>query len=261
MGFLARFRKKQAAGPPASAPASGWLPTFPEAAVARASLILTGRPDDERVRRVYAATVAPLERAYGDQLPFGWSEFPEGPLAHVRVYWAGNPARGAFFHYVGWGLGELHEKRTADLAASGFGIELTMKVQAFPEERAADPSRGLALNAPLWPAQLLSVLAVAILRSGRPYGHDHWIQAGEKGFGPEGLRHLACCLDETLGRADTPNGRVDWLQIYTIDDAELEQFKQAERARAACPVLATRKAADPQLVIPRRRPDARRNER
>jgi len=252
MGLFDRFRKQEPSAARASAAATGWLPTYPDAAVARVSLILTGRPDDERVRSVHAAMAAPLERAYGDQSPFGWSEFPEGPLAHVRVYWAEGGDRGPF-HYVGWGLSELHHKQSADLATSGFGIELTAKVQAFPEERAADPSRGLALNAPLWPAQLLARLAAAIQRSGRPFGHDHWIQAGETGFGPENLRHLACCLDETLGHAETPNGRFAWLQVYSIDDADLAQFKQAEQAGAECPVLATRKARDPRLVIPRRR--------
>ena len=132
-----------------------------------------------------------------------------------------------------------------------------MKVQAFPEERVADvvPS---ARCAPMWPVELLAHLAASIYRTRKPFGHDHWIEAaGSAGFGPESVRHLACAFDPAFGPIDTPNGRFQFLQIYTLDDAELEQCKQADRAQVTAQVLAARQAQDPDLRILRQHPSGR----
>ncbi len=71
---------------------------------------------------------------------------------------------------------------------SGFGIELTMKVQVLPGE--AVDGNLLALKAPLWPVELLSRLVAHVQRTSKRYDHDHWIEAGARGFGPENVRAL-----------------------------------------------------------------------
>jgi hypothetical protein len=218
----------------------------------KVSMFLAGRAFDPDVLAVHISIEGPLRDVFGGQSPLGWSPFPAGPLAHVRAYWVDGD-KGPFFHYLGWGLTEMGPKYSSLADTSGFGIELTLKIRAFPEERVSDPGALPAQNAPRWPAELLGFLARSIQRSGRPFGHDHWIQAGEQGFGPENLRHLACAFDDVCGPIQTQNGQFRYLQIYSIDEGELLLFKEAETSGSVCSVLARRKALDPDLVIARRR--------
>jgi hypothetical protein len=253
MGLFDRFRRKPTQPTPtaASAPAPSWDPTPPLIAAMKTSMILTGQADHPDVGAVYDAVEAALRAAFGDQVPLCWTRTPPASLALVRVYWV-EGAGGAHFHYVGWGLTELGPKVSAVAETSGFGIELTIKVRAFADERVAPEEPIRALQAPLWPVELLARLAAGIQRTRRPYGHEHWIQAGVQPFGPEALRHFACAFDEAFGPVETPNGRFRFLQLYAVDDGELAQLKEADLAGTKAPVLAARRALDPDLVIPRR---------
>ena len=258
MGFFDRFRRRMTqppAGTPAQASAAAampeWAPTSPLAAAMKVGVILTGQVD-RGVLAVHEAIEAALGKVFGDQVPLAWSREPPGPLALIRAYWV-DRASGPYFHFLGWGLTEMGPKASDVTDTSGFGIELSLKVQAFEDERVPTNELMKALKAPLWPVELLSRLAAAVQRSRRPFGHDHWIAAGAASFGPEAIRHLACAHDSSLPSIATPNGAFRYLQIYPIDDAELEQFKQADRAGTVGPVLATRRATDPDLVIARKR--------
>jgi hypothetical protein len=253
MGLFDRFRaKKSEPAPTAPAPpiAPVWQPKPPLVAALEVASITTGVADDPEVMAVHEALEVALAKVFGNQAPLGWTRMPPGPLAYVRVYWVDTP-RGPYFHYLGWGLSEIGPKISSVVERSGFGIELSMKVRAFADEAVAPGDTLLALNAPTWPAALLTNLSATVLRTRHPYGHDHWIEARDTTFGPEKLRYLGCAHDSSIAPIDTPNGQFRFVQIYAIDDAELDEMKRAEAEQRDAPVLARRQAADPDLVIDR----------
>lgn len=219
-----------------------WLLKPPLVTSMEVATRLMGAPDDARVASVHAAIESALATTFGDQQPACWSRTPAASLAAVRAYRVDGEL--PCFHYLGWGLTEMGPKVSPNPAVSGFGIELSLKVEALAAERTA-------LDAPVWPVELLARLAASIQHARRPFAHTDWVEAGAVGFGPENVRHLGCVFD-SIPAVETPNGPFQYLQLFTIDDTELAQCKAANESGAPGPVFSARTGA--QLIIRRKRP-------
>jgi len=135
-----------------------------------------------------------------------------GELAEIRAYL--HPATGTdpeHWHFVTLGLSELDDKVSADPERSGWGIELTARVEAPDGERVL----------PEWPASVLTKLAAYVHETGHVFDDGHHTST-------EGAVHedaplitgLAFRRDPELGVVGTPNGALTFLQAVGLREDE-----------------------------------------
>jgi suppressor of fused len=140
------------------------------------------------------------------------------PLDGISIY-----RRPDHWHIVSYGMSELFEKESADLDHSGWGFEFTIRVA----RRGGD-------GEPMWALNLLQNLARYVFNSGNTFGSGHHIDLN----GPINLDHpqtriraAAFITDPELTELDTPNGRVEFLQLVGITLDEYEACKRWDTAK------------------------------
>jgi hypothetical protein len=137
-----------------------------------------------------------------------------GELAEIRAYL--HPAKGAdpeHWHFVTLGLSELGDKVSADPGRSGWGIELTARVEAPDGERVL----------PEWPVLVLAKLAAYVHETGHVFddGHHTGIDGAVHEDAPL-ITGLAFRRDPELGGVGTPNGGLTFLQAVGVTEDEAE---------------------------------------
>ncbi|SES28543.1 Suppressor of fused protein (SUFU) [Gracilibacillus ureilyticus] len=162
-----------------------------------------------------------MKSLYGDQEPkhfgtlisyqFGGND----PLDGISVYIAKEPVE--HWHYVTYGFSELHEKETQDPENSGFGFELTFRLIKQSDE--TEPS--------CWALNLLQNLARYIFSSGNVFNNGDYMDANSPIClkSDTELTALAFTYDQELPGMDTPNGRLDFIQVVGITADELEAMQ------------------------------------
>ena len=146
---------------------------------------------------------------YGTMLPYMLGG--KDPLDGVEIWKSedGMP----HWHYVTYGFTELYDKESDDPDTSGYGFELTFRLE-----------RGVEEEAPIWPVNLLQNLARYVFSSGNAFGAGHHLDCN----GPIALEEetqltaLAFRIDSQLGEMDTPNGHMIFLQAVAVTREELE---------------------------------------
>lgn len=184
---------------------------------------------DAALRRVYG----PAEPVYlRPVLP--WSLGGPDPLDGIAVHRADGPP--PHWHLISYGLTELAGKETDDEARSGYGFELTLRVPRAPDE--ASP--------PEWALHRLQGLARYVVDTLTPFGAGHTMDLNGPLANASALTAVAFTLDPQLAPIDTPNGRVEFLQVVglTRDELELAQSWDTgkllgELARDRGPLLPT----------------------
>jgi suppressor of fused len=201
---------------------------------------------DVREGAGWGALDAALGRLYPGQEPqyfapplpamFGGND----PLDGVSAYLADGPP--AHWHLVTFGFSELYEKESEDPDESGFGFELTLRLERAEGE--AQP--------PPWAYNMLQNVARYVFRSGNGFEVGHQFPFnGPIALGTTTDIHaVVFALDPELGRVATPHGRVSFLQMVgiTLDEAS------AIRAWNAKGVLDLLAEGNPQLVTSLTRP-------
>ena len=154
------------------------------------------------------------------------ARYPRGEAGHVwkggrrsrrdsRVYL--HPATGKdpeHWHYVTLGLSELDEKTSTNQEESGWGLELTMRVEAPNGE----------IDLPEWPVNTLARLAAYVDDTGRVLRDGDKVSLeGAVDEAAPSIKGLAMQRDPELGTIDTPNGRLTFLQTVGVmaDEADL----------------------------------------
>ena len=164
---------------------------------------------------------------------FGTSngELPNSCIWGVSAYQG--PAQ---WHLVTFGLSELWAKQGEDPAVSGWGFELTLKVPRAEGEPAPPP----------WATKLLKLVGDSVYRTGKPLAEGSRLDIGAPITMPviSSLLALALTGDATVPPVETPNGRVEFLQVVGITAAELERMK----ATSTSAVLEDLKQANPGLL-------------
>jgi hypothetical protein len=162
---------------------------------------------------------AALAERYGDQEPRHVAYGVPGPFSH-NLQGCSAYAADDHWHYVTYGLSELFERREdADPAWSGWGFELTMRVP-----------RGDEAEAPDWPFTMLNEVAKyvngkrVLLEPGHRLDFRQPVTGhpAVEGAPATGLTVFAFAVDPELGRIDTPNGAVVFLQAVGVTAAEKE---------------------------------------
>jgi hypothetical protein len=148
------------------------------------------------------------------------------PLPAVTV-WATRAPAG--WMYVTYGLSELFEKSSDDLAVSGFGFELSLRI---PSSSGAGPDEA---SPPTWPLRLLQALGHHVLNEGVGFDSGHAIDLGaplvpDGSDGPPAcaLTGLICLPDPLLGKFNTVHGSLLFLRVFGVTADELENLAELE---------------------------------
>ena len=183
----------------------------------------------------WEAIDAVFEAIYPGQKPLHWGPVihwkmgGKDPLDGISAYRHGgsNP----HWHLVTYGLSELYAKESSDPAASGYGIELTFRLSAAPGEE----------TPPVWSLNFLQNLARYVFQTGNVFGAGHHMHLnGPIALGTDTAIHAILLLqDPEALQVETPNGRVEFLQVTGITEDELRAAK-AWNTRAFAALAETR---------------------
>lgn len=142
---------------------------------------------------------------------FPWSLGGPNPLQGVSVY-----DGGSFFHLVTYGLSDLYEKESSDPEYSGYGFEFTLKLR---KAGLSDEHKELRCIAGIFQS-----LAKMTFEKGEIFQPFEYIYTGQKtGVDVEQkscLTGFVTKLDDP-GEIDTPNGKVQFVELVGASDAEL----------------------------------------
>jgi hypothetical protein len=164
------------------------------------------------------AIEAQMSKLYGAQEPKHYAAMlpymlgGKDPLNGISAYKAELPY--PHWHFITFGFSELYEKESEDPEYSGYGFELTFRLAWTVEEQ----------EPPAWAMSLLQNMARYVFSSGNIFASGHHLDAnGPICLGADTkLTALAFTDDPELPAIDTPNGRVEFLQMVGITGDELE---------------------------------------
>lgn len=133
------------------------------------------------------------------------------PLDGISIYYStdGYP----HWHYVTYGFSELYEKISSNKEYSGWGFELTFRLKKECDEN----------EAPTWPIGLLQNLGRYVFNSGNAFAEGDYLNTNAPiliGSNTE-LKSLLFGEDKVLGKINTPNGKVQFLQVIGATLGEL----------------------------------------
>ncbi|GIO65921.1 suppressor of fused domain protein [Paenibacillus cookii] len=150
---------------------------------------------------------------YGTLLPFMLGG--QDPLDGISAYKSETPV--PHWHVVTYGFSELYEKETEDAEISGYGFELTFRLARSPEEE----------EPPAWALNLLQNMGRYVFKSGNVFRSGDYLDAnGPICLGSDTLlTALAFVHDPELPAIETPNGRVEFIQMVGITKDELESMQ------------------------------------
>ncbi len=183
------------------------------------------------------------EKIYGTQEPkhfappLLWELGGEDPLNGVSVY----ETKHADGHkyYVTYGFSELfYNEEAVGGEFSKYGFELTFRLKPF----------GGDAEFAAWPCAMLQNIAKYVFKSGNYFEPGHYMPAN----GPIRLeteteiKAMAFDWDSELGEIDTPHGKVQFLQVVGITEAEYEAVKTSGGTAEA--LIAKLKKDNPLLV-------------
>ncbi|AWB43737.1 branched-chain alpha-keto acid dehydrogenase subunit E2 [Paenibacillus sp. CAA11] len=173
-----------------------------------------------------------LQKIYGDQEPKHYGTMisymlggPD-PLDGISVYEVNDPV--PHWHFVTYGFSELYDKESDNAEYSGYGFELTLRLSRPAGEE----------EPPGWALNLLQNMGRYVFNSGNIFNSGDYLDAnGPICLGsPTKLTALAFTDDPFLPQIDTPNGKVEFLQMVGITGDELEamQIWNTSGVLAAC---------------------------
>jgi hypothetical protein len=134
----------------------------------------------------------------------------DGLIYGISAYKAEAPKH---WHLVTYGFSELYAKESDDPAVSGWGFELTFRLV-----------RGREKQPPDWAFNFLMNLGRYVRRSHNPFGSGHMMDLnGPICLGSDtAIRAIAFTADSQFGAIDTPNGRLEFLQVVGLANDEYE---------------------------------------
>ena len=131
------------------------------------------------------------------------------PLDGISVYF---DKTNGFYHYITYGLTELHQKESDNKEFSGWGFELTFKLK----------SNSKLNNTPKWPITLLQQTAKVVFDKGVEFDEFHSLSSGPITSEESSIDGLLFILDNQLGERDSEYGRFKFLQIFGLTEKEFD---------------------------------------
>lgn len=150
---------------------------------------------------------------YGTLLPYSLGG--QDPLDGISAYQSETPQ--PHWHFVTYGFSELYDKESDIAEESGYGFELTFRLTRSADEK----------EPPAWALNLLQNMGRYVFNSGNVFRSGDYLDAnGPICLGSDTeLTALAFVHDPELPGMDTPNGRVEFLQMVGITKDELEAMQ------------------------------------
>ncbi len=165
---------------------------------------------DEAISQVYGEQEP---KHYGTMIPYSLGG--QDPLDGISAYKSETPV--PHWHFVTYGFSELYEKELENKDFSGYGFELTFRLVRSEDEE----------EPPAWALNLLQNMGRYVFNSGNVFRAGDYLDAN----GPicldadTQLTALAFTHDSELAEMDTPNGKVEFIQMVGITEDELEAMQ------------------------------------
>ena len=161
------------------------------------------------------------ERHYSSQLhaSLGGEDY----LAGISIFDSikGAPHR----HLVSFGMSELYyDPQSSQVEFSGWGFEFSMRVAPFADDPGSESDDDTVVpHEPFWAISLMQNLAKYVYNSKKWFEAYHFIPTNSplRLNTDTKLVGVAFAPDPVLGGIDTPNGRVEFLQMVGITQREL----------------------------------------
>jgi len=165
----------------------------------------------------WAAIDAAFERLYPGQKDIHLAAVPppgaggDAVLNGVSIYQGAGDM--PHWHYVTYGLTELFDKQSDDPSISGFGFELTFRLK-----------QGEETEPPRWPFEMLQNLGRYVFSTGCIFEAGHFRQrlAPILQDTETQIFSLIFVADPELPQADTPNGKLNFVQVVGITNDEMD---------------------------------------
>ncbi|HVX87203.1 MAG TPA: suppressor of fused domain protein [Phycisphaerae bacterium] len=167
----------------------------------------------------WAAIDAALRPIYGEQEPLHWGTLIKyrlggpDPLDGISAYRHDLPPAPPHWHFVTYGMSELYAKELEDADVSGWGFEFSFRLARNPQDD----------QPPMWPLNLLNNLARYVCDSGNVFAPGHYLPFNAPIATSESTALHAALFaeDPELKTIDTPNGKMQFLQIVGVTLDEL----------------------------------------
>jgi len=144
------------------------------------------------------------------------------PLDVISVY-----DGGSYWNFVSFGLTEIYEKECENKEISGYGYELTFKLKKENYEDEEAELKNIC--------GILQMVARLVFRNGEVFNADEFIYTGQStgidAFQKSNLTGFILIKDPTVESIDTPNGKVDFLELVGMTDAELKTLSSIATVR------------------------------
>ena len=154
-----------------------------------------------------------------------WESGGKEPLEQISIH-----KEEDYFHFITYGLTELHNKESKDQTKSGFGMELTFKLKTG-EYKDQAVERREQFNI----IKLLQNFAKYIIQENsivKPYEDTYLVKgihsSKNTGIDIAGRSNIVAFItvpDKDLQSLDTPYGRVDFIALIGITKKELEALR------------------------------------
>lgn len=138
------------------------------------------------------------------------------PLEGISVYKSSREKQ--HWHYVTFGFSDLEDKESETPGVSGFGYELTFRLQATDSEK----------KPPAWPCRLLNEIARHVFEL-NPTLKTGWSLPLSKPIESRSntlVHAVVLSPDGELDSVETVNGRVEFFQLVGLTLDELDLFKR-----------------------------------
>lgn len=174
---------------------------------------------EKEFMRVYPGQNKP--KHYGTIIK--WIVGGNDPLDGISVYDGGD-----FWHFVSFGLTEIYEKECENKDISGYGYELTFKLKKNQFENEEDEIRNIC--------GILQMIARMTFTNGELFQPFEFLYTGQQegfdAYKKSKLTGFITIKDPTVETIDTPNGRVEFLEIVGMTDAELKTLSDRASVEA-----------------------------
>lgn len=134
------------------------------------------------------------------------------PLDGISIY-----DGGSYYHFVTYGFSELYEKESQHAAYSGLGFELTLKLKKDGIRKRDKEYKNIC--------GILQTLARMSFEDGDIFSPEEYIYTGQTtGIDADGSSQIIgfLTMEDALSTMDTPNGKVQFVQLVGATDAELK---------------------------------------
>lgn len=157
-----------------------------------------------------------------------WESGGREPLEKISIH-----KEEDYFHFITYGLTELHDKESKDQTKSGFGTELTLKLKRGEYKNQSEERKEL-----LYITLLLENFAKYIIQENsivKPYEDTYLVKGSSlrKNIGIDiaGTSNIVAFItvpDKDLQSLDTPYGRVDFIALIGITKKELQAIRNGK---------------------------------